>query len=156
MNIYFWTYALLAFFNVQYDYKVSKVPLSDKYIHISDGVLRTCIYPGDRSFKRGSPTFPRSELRLKEERVDGIYNASVQVLNVTAHSEMDYSVWQLFGNGALVMNRKRFGKFQVVVFDGTPKFTEVESLRKQVVDCNSEKNNRIQQGIDYIIKKVDK
>lgn len=33
--------------------------------------------------------------------------------------------------------------------------TEVESLRKQVVDCNSEKNNRIQQGIDYIIKQVD-
>lgn len=34
--------------------------------------------------------------------------------------------------------------------------TEVESLRKQVVDCNSEKNNRIQQGIDYIIKNIEK
>lgn len=128
MQILYWSLSLLTLFNVQYSYDISKVPIDNDHVSIINGTLRTCIYPKDRTFKKGSPTFPRSELRLLEEQVDGTYNASVEVKSVEAVAGMDYSVWQLFGNGPMVMNRVRFGKKQVVVFQGTPKFTQVDEF----------------------------
>lgn len=133
MIISVWSLALFSLFNVQFSHDKTN---RSEYFTVSNGTLTTCIYPGDRPFKKGSKTFPRAELRYLDEQIDGVYNLTVDLLSVTAPPGMDYSVYQLFGNGPLVMARKRFGKNQVVVFDGEPKFSPVEQFPKWcVIKC---------------------
>lgn len=139
MLIQFWTIGLLALFNVQYSYDVAKVPVDAQHVGIVNGSLRTCIYPKDRSFKKGSKTFPRSELRsLEEFNGKGLYSFYV---NYTSLPEgTDYSVWQVFGGGKpLLMIRSRKDEKQMVVFDGDPKIQIVSELPKHCeVDCHND------------------
>lgn len=57
MFIPIWTYAILVLFKYQYSHDAYKSPFNKSYIDVtSNGTLMTCIYPGDKSFKKGSPT----------------------------------------------------------------------------------------------------
>lgn len=128
MIIFEWTVVALALFSAQYSYRVDHTKLSERHISVVNGTLKTCIYEDDRSFKKGSPTLPRSELRLLEEFSDeGIKNATVKILS---HPEVSkqFSLWQLFGNGPVVMVRNRLGQKQLVVWGGSPHIQPIEKF----------------------------
>jgi len=137
MLILKWTWALVALFNWQYSYKISHLPIAKDHLNVSDnGTLVSCIYPEDRAFKKGSPTFPRSELRsLYEAPGDRPYKFGATVLQYP--NGTDYSIWQVFGNGSpLLMLRHRNNQKQMVVFDGSPKIQVVSEFPEScIVDC---------------------
>lgn len=110
--------------------------MDEARVSVSNGTLSTCIYPGDKPFKKGSNTYPRSELRSLEERNGTIpYLFEVEVLQLP--NGTDYGIWQVFGGGSpLLMIRHRLGEHQMVVFDGSPKITRMSEFPKScVVDC---------------------
>lgn len=136
MLILSWSLTLLtALFNVQYSYLAPHEIVDVNHITVTNGTLVTCIYPGDASFKKGSGTHPRSELRSKLEMPKGIYNISVDVLSVP--NGTDYSLYQVFGKGKpLLMIRHRKGNREMVVFDGKPKIQKLNSWPEFCeVDC---------------------
>lgn len=103
----------------------------------SEGTLRTCVYPSDKAFKKGSATQPRSELRyLSDVKSFGkIFNFEVEIKSFP--NGTDFSLWQVFGNKSpLLMIRHRGGVKQMVVFDGTPKIQTLRDFPKACqVDC---------------------
>jgi len=153
MNITKWTLALVSLFNVQYSYDVSKEPIDSSYIAIHNGTLRTCIYPEDKPFRKGSDTYPRAELRSREEFEyrKGTYMFHVNFTNLP--NATDFSVWQVFGGGKpLLMVRHRDGQKQLVVFDGCPKIQEVTELPSEcTVDC---KAGKVTCGVFYSYGKL--
>lgn len=140
MLITYWTYALIALFNWQYSYDVKHLPMDVSHIQVINGSLVTCIYPSDRSFKKGSKTLPRSELRSLYEAPGSFpYTFEVNVSSVPKGT--DYSVWQVFGDGSpLLMLRHRQGVKQMVVFDGQPKIQQIADWPTScTVDCPGKK-----------------
>lgn len=138
MHIVTWTTLALALFNVQYSYDVTKTPVDESHLSITNGTLKTCIYPSDKPFKKGSKTFPRSELRcLEEYNGNNVYTFAVNHTRLPLPPTTDFSVWQVFGSGKpLLMLRHRSGQPQMVVFDGEPKIQPVESIPKEcTLDC---------------------
>jgi len=137
MYIQAWSLALIAMFNWQYSYDVRHSPMDASHLTVTaNETLLSCIYPQDKAFKKGSKTFPRSELRsLLEPKGSTAYNFSVEIKKLPEGT--DYSVWQVFGNGSpLLMVRHRQGKKQLVVFDGQPKIQVTQQFPKWcVVDC---------------------
>jgi hypothetical protein len=130
MQVLYWTVQALALFSLQYSYKSSRE--ESDYIRVANGTLRSCIYEGDRAFKRGSSTYPRAEARLLGSLPDGQYKAGVDVKEFARTPHIDYSLWQLFGSGPLVMSRYRQGGWQLVVFDGKPK---IQKLTYPALNC---------------------
>jgi len=136
MLISYWTWAIVALFKWQYSYDVRHSPIDMAHINITEGVLRSCIYKGDRSFKKGSPTLPRAELRsIYEADGNRPYKFEVEILSVP--NGTDYSVWQIFGDGSpLLMVRHRNNQKQLVVFDGSPKIQTLGGFpRSCTLDC---------------------
>lgn len=125
MFIDFWTFATLSLFAIQYSYDIPLTPPDSAHISINNGTFTSCIYPSDKPFKESSKTYPRSELRLLQERPDGTYNVSVEILNIDTDSQQQYSLWQLFGNSPLLMIRYRNDQKQMVVFKGKPKIQTI-------------------------------
>lgn len=136
MLITYWTWALVALFKWQYSYNVRQNPIDMAHINVTGGSLRSCIFSSDRSFKKGSSTLPRSELRSIYEANGSLpYKFEVELLSVP--NGTDYSVWQIFGGGSpLIMVRHRNGQKQLVVFDGTPKIQTLGGFpRTCILDC---------------------
>ena len=96
MFIPIWTYAILVLFKYQYSHDAYKSPFNKSYIDVtSNGTLMTCIYPGDKSFKKGSPTLPRAELRSIEEWGSPFYRLAFNVSVLKEPEGTDYSVFQV-------------------------------------------------------------
>lgn len=133
MQILYWTVQALALFSLQYSYK-HDLP-QDSYISVKNGSLRSCIYKGDSAFKRGSKTYPRSEVRLLGSLLDGSYKAGISVMELAKAPHIDYSLWQLFGRGPLVMTRYREGGWQLVVFDSESKSLKIQKIPSPVLTC---------------------
>lgn len=146
MLIIKWSWALISLFNWQYSYDVSHVPIDKNHINVtSNGTLMSCIYPSDKTFKKGSPTDPRSELRSLYE-ADNISPSRFEVEILKLPNGTNYSVWQVFGDRKpLLMIRHRKGVKEMVVFNGVPKIQPVSEFppscvvncRKQVVVCGN-------------------
>lgn len=138
MLIEIWTVTALALFSAQYSYRADHKSVDPSYISLVNGTLKTCIYPGDKSFKKGSPTLPRAELRYLEEYSDeGAVQVSVDILEHPKDGE--YSVWQAFGNGPVLMARRRLGQYQMVVWDGEPHIQATEDLvRNCTIVCGEQ------------------
>lgn len=139
-----WTVSVLSLFSQQCSYDAKDC---SKHIEVVDGKLIACINPKDKPFKKGSDTFPRSELRFLDEQEDGRFNLTVEVESVPNGD--NFSLFQLFGSSPLVMVRKREGELQVVSFDGKPKIQVVKKIprwcvvqcgRKGYVDCDGAKS----------------
>lgn len=141
MLITYWTWALVSLFKWQYSYNVPHQPIDVKYINVTqEHFLRSCIYATDRSFKKGSSTLPRAELRSIYEANGTLpYKFEVDIKSVP--NGTDYSVWQIFGDGSpLLMVRHRNGQKQLVVFDGTPKIQTLGGFpRTCTLDCTKGK-----------------
>jgi len=140
MFIPIWTYAILVLFKYQYSYDAYKSPFNKSYIDVTNnGTLMTCIYPGDKSFKKGSPTLPRAELRSIEEWGNPFYRLAFNVSVIKEPKGTDYSVFQVFGGGSpLLMIRHRKGRKEMVVFDGLPKIQAITTWPKScIVDCKA-------------------
>lgn len=138
MDIFSWTAVVLAFFSAQYSYDANHAIIDESHIKVHNGTLVTCVYPSDKSFKKGSPTLARSELRLLKEYEDGLYEAGVELLEYPLGDEQ-FSLWQLFGKGPLVMIRQRIGQKQLVVFDGEPKIQVVSEFPERcIIKCGRE------------------
>lgn len=141
MLISLWSWYLVSLFNWQYSYQLKHFPIQYDHINITaSGNLLTCIYPTDKSFKKGSSTFARSELRSLYEPPGNLpykFGTDIKALP----NGTDYSVWQVFGNGSpLLMLRHRKGEKQMVVFDGSPKIQTVREFPKEcLVDCRAGK-----------------
>ena len=136
MLIWPWTIGILTLFKWQYSYDVQQLPMSKSHLDIVNGTLVSCIYPTDKPFKKGSPTFPRSELRSLEEFKGG--NKHLFEVNMEKLPKgTDYSIWQVFGNGSpMLMIRHRKGRKEMVVFDGQPKIQPVDQFPVRCdVDC---------------------
>lgn len=127
MIVSIWNATVLSLFAVQYSYNVSHTNIDRDHIRIENGTLVSCIYPWDLSFKEKSDTLPRSELRLLEERVDGVYKVAVNVSEVPP-LDTEFSVWQIFARSPLFMMRRRGGSFQMVTFKGKPKIINVPRI----------------------------
>lgn len=126
MEIVSFVASLLALFSLQYSY--DKYPDPKGRIDFIDGVYKSCVHKGDLPFKKGSNTFPRSELRYLDEQVDGKYELIVGIKNISVSADFDFSYYQLFGGSPIMMIRHRVGQLQMVVFKGKPKIQEIKSL----------------------------
>lgn len=123
MNITTWTVALLALFKQEFSYNST----ADSHISIANGLYTSCVYKDDLPFKKGSKTFPRSELRQIEEfEGPGTYTVKVNFTNIDVPEGFDYSIYQVFGRDPFLMIRHREKQKQMVVFDGEPKIQEVK------------------------------
>lgn len=134
MNITVWNLTVIAtFFTAQYDYTVTKEPLSPLYISTDNDTLVTCIHLGDKPFKESSPTSPRAELRSKLEVSGGDeYSFGVEVLSTP--NGTDFSVWQVFAGGKpFLMIRHRKGSVEMVAFKGKPKIQQMDSFPSSCV-----------------------
>lgn len=104
--------------NMQYDYDRSEKGIwQDNFSYNHDGVVISLL-DGDKTFKRGSDTMPRAELRLTLELGADEVEASVNYqLDPETPSRMQYSIMQAFDRDPVAMVRKRDGVWQFVVFN---------------------------------------
>lgn len=98
-------------------------------IQLVDGQLVSKLVEGDKPFKKGSKTFPRTEFR-SNSLVEGIYEFDTEVSISKVLPEMQYSVFQVFCSNPEVMVRKRSGDWQIVVFSSKEKITKIPALHE--------------------------
>lgn len=114
-------------FTYQYDYtKQSGYSISTpnpQYFTIENGGLQISIYKGDKPFKAGDTTMPRSEMRGLSAVYDDTNYLLKWTSTLTAYSATtEFSFAQVFGNGKPnVMLRYRNGTYELLCIMGGQK-----------------------------------
>ncbi len=112
----------------QYSYPaMEKFPLNNSpnpdYFKIEDGKLVVNVYKGDKTFKQGSPTDPRSELRFLANVYDDIEYVYSWTSTLTKYTTGDqFCFAQIFASdGPNIMLRFRNGSYQLIASRGNNK-----------------------------------
>lgn len=121
-------------------------PVKDYFDFVGDG-LTVSLHEGDQPFKKGSNTFPRSELRFTEERPDGEYWFNLTATFLQVPEGMQFSWMQVFASSPVVMLRVRNDVTQMVSFDSKSKITEFaldrDAENRYALRINAKKDGKV-------------